>query len=453
MKKHILKLTCAVLAIMTVAVFALPAFAKEAAEYNAIDLLNTDLSPYVKLGKYENLDVTVNVGVTDEELYEMAVNNGIYTEVKSRNTAAGDILSISYVGKIVTSAGKPIPVRGGTGSGTVTQGKTSGNKLLDLLSVSDKLVGITPGKTADIKVTIPQNYEETAMAGREVVFTVTVKSIIEYGYTEEYVKSQYGCETLEDFKLLVAKSSLQNFEQLVLSEIYLTIVSNATVISYPEEHVLYYYDRQYNYFLSYFESDPQYAATYGSFAAFLSYNGVSLEDIEEYAKVQTERDLICFALYKTGALGTISETEYAARLAEHAASSGMTVEAFETMYAGKHDISNLIIGDYVYEKLGRLANLTTDYDDYKYLLEAEDLTGGSNVTTAAPGEENEKIDPNIIVMIVIIVVGAVGIITFFVVKAVIKNKKLAESDEDGEYEDEAEDEAEEDEAEAEEDEE
>ncbi|MBE6600224.1 MAG: DUF4366 domain-containing protein [Ruminococcaceae bacterium] len=435
MKKHILKITCAFLAIMAATVLALPVFAEETSGHNAIDLLNTDLSPYIKLGKYQNLDVTVNVGVTDEDLYEMAVKNGVYAEVKSRNTAAGDILSISYVGNIVTSTGKPIPVRGGTGSGTVTQGKTSGDKLLDLLSVSDKLVGITPGKTADVKVTVPENYEETAMAGREVVFTVTVKSIIEYGYTEEHVKSQYGCESLEDFKLLVAKSSLQNFDQLVLSEIYLTIAANATLISYPQDHVLYYYESQYNYLLSYYESNPQYAATYGSFETFLAYNGISLDDIEEYAKVQTERDLVCFALYKTGALGTISETEYATMLAEQAANSGMTVEAFETMYAGKHDISNLIIGDYVYARLGRLANLTTDYADYKYLLEAEALTSQNGVTTTAPGEENEKIDPNIIVMIVIIAVGVVGIITLFVVKAVIKNKTVEESDEYDDYDD------------------
>ncbi len=446
MKKHIFKLTAATLALVMSMALVIPALAEETTggdvkeeepEYRAIDLLGTDLSPYISLGKYKDFDITVNVAMTDAELYEMAVKNNVYTEVKSRDTKAGDTLGVSYVGKLATSTGKLIPVRGGTGSGTLTQGKAEGKSvILDLIGASDALIGVTPDKTVDIKVKLPEDYSEKAMAGREVTFAVTVKAIIEYGYTEEYVKSKYGCESLDEYKLLLTKESLKNFEQLVAYEIYLNIVKEATVIKYPTEHYQYYYDAQYSYYKKYYESNAQYAEYYGSFENFLQANGISLKDIEEYAKLQTERDLVCFAVYKTGAVGTISDTEYEIRLTELASESGKTVAQLEAMYAGKHDLSNIIIGDYTYEKLGRLASLTTDYDEYKYLLDVVETTGG--VTTEAPnGDAGEGIDPNVIVMIVLIAVGAVGIIVIFAVQTGTKKKKLGEDelDDDEEYED------------------
>ncbi len=451
MKKAFIKLISVFFAAIMIMSLASPAFAEETTttgsenkdetpEYNAIDLLNTDLTPYISLGEYNNLAITCNVGVSDDDLYDMAVKNNVYTEVTTRNTKSGDTLNVSYVGKIATSDGKLIPVRGGTGSGKLTVGDEGEKKtILELLAGSVKLIGLAPNGTADINITMPADYEETAMAGKEVTFTVTVKSIIEYGYTVEYVSSKYGCNTLEEYKNLLIKESVKNFDQLVAYEVYLTIVKNSKILQYPEAQYNYYYNAAYTYNKKYYDS--YYSSQYATFEAFLNANGISLGDIEESAKLSTEKDLICFAIYKTGVLGTISDVEYENRLAELASQNGTTVAEFETMYAGKHDISNVIIANYAYEKLVNLAVLTTDYGQYEYLLEEEEVTTGAD-TTAPSGAGETVIDPNVIIMIVIISVGVIGCVVLIVIQ--VNGKKKAEET-DGEYDDDEDEEYEEDE--------
>lgn len=407
--------------------------------YAALDLLNTDLSPYIKLGQYKDIDITFNVAVTDEQLYNMAVQNNVYTEVKSRATQSGDLINVSWVGKAALSSGKLISVRGGTSSGKITVGsKAEGaDAVPNMLCMSEKLIGVMPGSSVDITLDIPSDYAESAMAGRRIIFTVTVNSIIEYGFTDEYVASKYGCESLEDYKLVVIKETLKNFEELLRYDVYLHIVKNSTVIQYPTEHYNYYYDAEIKYYKSYYESNAQYAATYGSFEKFLEAYGTSVEQIEERAKIQTEKDLICFAVYKTGVFGTITDAEYEAGLAKIAKENNTTVSALETMYAGRYDLSNLVIADYTYSKLGTLAKLTTDYNDYAYLLEEDETTDTGAVTSPVVQDGNAPaIDSNVILMIVIIAVGFVGCVVLLIVQKKLR-KKEAEAEDDGEeYDDE-----------------
>ncbi len=405
--------------------------ATEEPELVAIDLFNTDLSPYIELGKYKDLEMTYNVDVSDQELYTMAVSNNIYTEITSRATKKGDLVNISYVGKIAVSTGKMIPVRGGSGMNTVTLEGVSGDKktIEDMLRGNEKLIGVEPGKSVDVSVTMPSDYSESAMAGKTVVFTVTVKSIIEYGYTDAYVSSKYGCETVEDFKLIVMKQKLESFNELLRYEVYLNIVGNAE-ITIPKAQYDYYYASFYNYYKSLYESNASYAQSYPTLEIFIEACGSSLEQIDTSAKLQVERDLVCFAIYKTGAVGNISAAEYQSRLAQLAQENYTTVAEFEAMYEGKPDISNIIIADYTYDKLETLiSKLNTNYGDYAYLLEEEET---ESVTTEGVGGEGNAsgcagVDANVVLMIVLIAVGFVGCVVLVILQR--RTAKKAEAEE------------------------
>ncbi|MEE9912555.1 MAG: trigger factor [Deltaproteobacteria bacterium] len=91
----------------------------------------------------------------------------------------------------------------------------SDNFLLELGSkrfipgFEEKLVGMTSGETKEINLTFPDDYHEKKMAGKEVVFTVTIKGLKEQKLPEideNFIKNFDKYSTLEDLKNDVKKT-------------------------------------------------------------------------------------------------------------------------------------------------------------------------------------------------------------------------------------------------------
>ena len=135
----------------------------ERPDYKALD--------YVELGEYKGLTVEVEpTAVSDDEvLKQIRANAGsdILEEVTEGTVEEGDTANIDYEGKLDGEA-----FEGGTakdtdleiGSGTFIPG------------FEDGLVGVKIGDTVDLPLTFPENYTEE-LAGKDVVFTVTVNSV------------------------------------------------------------------------------------------------------------------------------------------------------------------------------------------------------------------------------------------------------------------------------------
>ena len=135
----------------------------ERPDYKALD--------YVELGEYKGLTVEVSpTTVTDEEVIkQIRANAGsdILEEVTEGTVEEGDTANIDYEGKLDGEA-----FDGGTakdtdleiGSGTFIPG------------FEDGLIGVKIGDTVDLPLTFPENYTEE-LAGKDVVFTVTVNSV------------------------------------------------------------------------------------------------------------------------------------------------------------------------------------------------------------------------------------------------------------------------------------
>ena len=182
----------------------------------------------------------------------------------------------------------------------------------------------------------------------------------------------------------------------------------------------------------------------------------------ERAKYYTEWDLIMFALYKTGHVGTISDAEYESRMAEIAKSNDKTVAELEEEYLGKYDLNNRIIGEYVYDLLSHdaynvVSDLSTDFTEFSYLLEEPKDTGTStpDTTNKAPGTSkpgNQNANDGSVDYIKIIGIGVIGLIILGVVVfcaltivATAKQKKnttdiVTDDSDDDEYEEDDEDE-------------
>ena len=170
---------------------------------NAAYLKNLKASSYVTPCDY--VGITVEIDSSDyavsetyvDYLVSYAVSSTSYeTEVTDRDDVQdGDVVNIDYVG---TLDGEEFD--GGSyegyeleiGSGTFIDGFEEG------------LIGCTVGETVDLALTFPEDYSSEDLAGQDVIFTVTINSIIETvtpEFTDEWVLEQgiSGVETTDDF--------------------------------------------------------------------------------------------------------------------------------------------------------------------------------------------------------------------------------------------------------------
>lgn len=150
-----------------------------------------DVGDYVSLGDYMNMEVTLDKDyqVTDDMVKNYVNNNVIanypyYVESDKTVVENGDVANIDYEGLLDGEA-----FDGGTaqdydleiGSGSFIDG------------FEDGLIGAEVGKETELNLTFPEDYGNSDLAGKEVVFKVTVNAIkekqdITYDtLTDEYV--------------------------------------------------------------------------------------------------------------------------------------------------------------------------------------------------------------------------------------------------------------------------
>lgn len=206
---------------------------------------------YVTLGQYKGIEVDVDrseLEVSDEkvqtQLNNILQSQGTQTQITEGTTQVGDSVVMDYSGKL-----DGVAFSGGTAT-DVTYVVGSGQFISDL----DKgLAGLEVGKEYDIPCKFPENYPSTDLAGKDVIFTVTVTAITKTEipeFTDEVVKKllesgQYPTDqnivTTTDFTNYVRKSlveSAQNdFDDVKYSMIMDQLLSNTQVSGYPEEEM------------------------------------------------------------------------------------------------------------------------------------------------------------------------------------------------------------------------
>lgn len=301
----------------------------------------------ITIKQYKGLEVEkeVAVEVTDAAVEEsikstlqsMATEN----EITDRAAQDGDVVLIDYEGKL---------------DGVAFDGGTAEDYELELGSDSfidgfeDGIIGHNIGETFDLELTFPENYHSTDMAGKTVIFTVTLDAITEVvlpELTDELVKElsdtattvdEYKAQVKEDLTISNEESAAYTLEQKVWAK----LIENCEVAEYPQESVDEYVANltsQYEYI----------AAMYGmETEAFIEqYYGVSSERIakdnicQEYAiELIAEKENI-----------VVTAEDYEAGLAEYAAQYGYDdVAEFEEM-VGEESIKQELLQKRVGELL------------------------------------------------------------------------------------------------------
>ncbi len=334
-----------------------------------VDVMKFELAEYVTLGDYKSTGIEKNVYCSDEELEAQikayAKDKNVYTKVTDRVTEAGDMLNISYAGRV-----EDIYFEGGT-SASATVELIENNGYID--GFADDLYGIAIGTTVETTVTFPENYHSTDLAGVSAVFEITVNYVMDYTPTDSLIKELTGgaYETLEAFRepyrSSIIKQNLENFESELYTEIVKLVVEKCEVKSYPEELVDYYYNDMLAYYTDYATSNKM------ELSELLAYYGMTLESLREEAKTVAKEELALHAAFLAEGL-SLGEADYRMKLSELAAQYGYASgDAMESQY-GEFYMKNMIRKEMCIEQLRKTLNISTDYDQYKHLLEESAVT-------------------------------------------------------------------------------
>ena len=289
------------------------------------------LKPEVTLGEYKGIEVpktrvTVKKDEIEEELKKVQEQNAREITIEDRAVKDGDILTIDYSGSV-----DGVKFEGGTaedqtlviGSGAFIPG------------FEEQLVGKNLNETADINVTFPEEYHAPDLAGKDAVFTVTVKAIKEKELPElddEFAAEVSEFETLEDYKADIKEKIRDRKKEAANTERENKIVDaavEAATMDIPEAMI-----------------EEQVQQMTDEFAQRLSYQGLSMEqylmfsgmdaqkfadDLKPQAVKRIETRLVLEAIAEDI---TASEEDFKAELEKMAGMYQMETEQLEKIIQG-----------------------------------------------------------------------------------------------------------------------
>lgn len=309
---------------------------------------------YVKLGDYSSFEVTVDViGVDEEELKKQMSSGYInfvtpeHGGITDRAVEVGDTVFIDYEGKldgVAFAGGTAKNAQLGIGSGQFIDG------------FEDGLVGVMPGETVDLNLSFPDGYGNAELAGKAVVFTVTVNCIRPLSVQEEEMEDVVaasmglsGVDTVAGFRQYVYDYLYSEYEFDVQSGILDILVERCEFEELPEE-MLETYRRMWSDVLTRYAN--LYQTTLDQYAAYL-YGTTGENLVNQYAQMYLKQDLMLQAIANKEGL-KISDEELQNMLQEEAEAAGFTsVEEYVGSASRedyRNDYMNKRVLDYLMEK-------------------------------------------------------------------------------------------------------
>ncbi len=305
-------------------------------------------SENVILGEYKGLTLTsVSQATVDTELNSILES---YTELVAVDRAAqeGDTVNINFVGTL-----DGVAFEGGTDNSEAgTDLELGSNMFID--GFEEGLIGSVAGEERVLNLTFPEDYYED-MAGKDVVFTVTVNSVLESvtpELTDEFVATLGDFTTADEFLTELRESLNLNSYYTQITQL---ILASSEVTEYPEDEVTAQKETMMAYYLSYAE---YYASMTGldTDTALYYVSGLSSTEeleaaAEEYAYQMVKNTMIMEEIAEKEGI-TVSEEEYNTRALEYALSYGYEdVATFEAEYTSKEELEAIILSDVVMDFL------------------------------------------------------------------------------------------------------
>ncbi len=169
------------------------------------DASSYDIDECVKLGEYKGLEITLGTYEVKDEDVKSNIENTLasypnYVDTDKTTVEEGDITDIDYEG-----LKDGVAFDGGTAEGAKLE--IGSNSFIE--GFEDGLIGKKVGENVELNLTFPEDYQNTELAGQEVVFKVKINKIVKEEFmtydtvTDEFVASNFvseGYQTVDDMK-------------------------------------------------------------------------------------------------------------------------------------------------------------------------------------------------------------------------------------------------------------
>lgn len=280
----------------------------------------------VKISQYRGVEIeeiTKPKEPTDEDvessIQSVLQQNATQKEIKDRAVKDGDTAVLDFVGKVDgkefdggSSTDYPLTI----GSGMFIDG------------FEDSVIGHKPDDTYDWKGKFPDDYTSEELAGKDVTFTITVKSITESELpelTDKFVqevseKSKTVEEYKKELKAQIKENNQSNYDMTLKQTVWQQVLQNTEVKKYPDGMVDEYKEQlieQYKSMAEYYEKE---------YEEFIEQQmGYTIEEFEEQAgeaaKSSVMQQLVSEAIAKEEHLEPSAE-EYEKKFKDMAALYG-----------------------------------------------------------------------------------------------------------------------------------
>lgn len=271
---------------------------------------------YVELGEYLNPEINweseTNASLLSNQLSSSSAG---VKKVTDRAVKSGDTVNIDYKG-----LKDGVAFDGGTAEGyDLVIGSGS---FID--GFEDGLIGKMPGGTYDLNLTFPENYQSTDLAGKAVVFKVTINYIAEQDVSDEATK----------------KAKKEVLGNAIIND----LVEKSNFKSLPQDKVDYYVNYLNDYYLSIVKEQG-----YDTLESYIDQNQIDKtqfeSDTKNSATLQVKTEVVINAIAEKEGI-TVSDEEYNTSLKQYAETYSTTTSEFEEKQ-GKYMIKAILLQDKV----------------------------------------------------------------------------------------------------------
>lgn len=318
------------------------------------DFMGEDLSKYITLGQYKDLDIEIvaKPEITDEIVFAQInadlISVKLCNEVKDRAVTETDTVYISYKGLMDGEE-----FEGGTGTKDFFTVYDGGGFIEGF---AEGIVGAMPGVEVAVEINFPDDYYEE-LAGKPVTFMVTVGHIYEARELTDELAAEFtgNDETtaeslIAEYRALLEENMNETYETYKLDLVWSRIFESATEIELPADLIKSYYDIDVEYYTSY-------ATAYGmTYEDILKMIGMTDDDIYNRAHDNVLTDMVVYSVVKAENI-VLTEEEYQEMLDELAESSGYSKDDIVKVYT-RESLTEMFTYTKVYESAVEWQNYT-----------------------------------------------------------------------------------------------
>ena len=291
------------------------------------DYPSIDMGTYITVGDIDFTSLTTPTleGTRFEiaKAFYGSKNNIPAIDGIERAAQSGDYVNIDYCGKLNDVA---------FDNGTATNVRLFISDYQNgyIPGFTDGIIGHKVGETFDVNVTFPENYHATDLAGKAVVFTMTLNSIYNLTLTDEQVAG-YKENDHQTYQAWVDEMQLSVAKSLFSNAILNAITNTETAV--PSEIYLYYYQQTIDYLhaLAYYNQI--------SYDLLLMYYGINETSVLQQSISEATYNMALHVLAEKNALAWTQEdfeNEYEKYVAEYLEDNKDATREDACKYADKY---------------------------------------------------------------------------------------------------------------------